>query len=90
MLGSTRGCAFEARSGVESGTMGDEIRRAGAVTFEVTLPLPGIIQLVGNGRVIARGSGRSLKHLATEAGVYRVQAYRGGKAWILSNPIFVR
>jgi hypothetical protein len=89
VLGSTRGFRFEARSGVSRATMGDEIRRAGAVTFEVATPLPGNIQLVGNGRVVARASGKALKFLSAEPGPYRVQVYRGGKGWVFSNPLFV-
>jgi hypothetical protein len=89
VLGSTRGFRFEARSGVSRVTIGDEIRRAGAVTFEVATPLPGDIQLVGNGRVVARASGRALKFLSAEPGAYRVQVYRGGKGWVFSNPLFV-
>ncbi len=90
ILGSTCGFTFEARSGVERATIGGEIHRAGAVTFEVSLPFPGTIQLAGNGRVVARASGRALKFLSTEPGFYRVQVYRGGRGWIFSNPIFVR
>jgi len=89
VLGNTRGLRFEARSGMERATMGGQVRRAGAVTFEVATPLPGAIQLICNGRVVARTSGNALKYLATEAGAYRLEVYRGGKGWIFSNPIFV-
>jgi len=54
VLGSTRGFQFEARSGVDRVTVGNEIRRAGAVTLEVTVPLPGDIQLIYNGQVVRR------------------------------------
>jgi hypothetical protein len=89
-LGSACGFYFEARSGANQATMGDELSRAGAVTFEVTAPLPGDIQLVCNGRAVARASGQALKFLSAEPGRYRAQVYRGGKGWIFSNPIFVR
>jgi hypothetical protein len=90
VLGSTRGFWFQARSGLEWATLGGEVSRAGAVTLEVSTPLPGDIRIVCNGRVIARASGQACRHLVTEAGIYRVQVYRGGKGWIFSNPIFVR
>jgi hypothetical protein len=90
VLGSTRGFWFQARSGLEVATLGGEVSRAGAVTLEAATPLPGSIQLVCNGRVIAHTFGQACKHLVTEAGAYRVQVYRGGKGWIFSNPIFVR
>ncbi len=88
-LGSTRGFQFEAKSGVDRATVGGEIRRAGAVTLEVTVPLPGDIQLIYNGQIVAHGSGQTLKFLVTEPGPYRAQVYRGGKGWIFCNPIFV-
>jgi hypothetical protein len=90
VLGSTRGFWFEARSGLSRATMGGEVNRAGAVTLEVTAPLPGDIRIVANGRIVARASGRTCKYLATEAGAYRAEVYRGGRGWIFSNPIFVR
>jgi len=77
-------------SGLESATVGGEVTRAGAVTFEVITPLPGDIQLVGNGRVIARAVGQACKHLVTEPGVYRVQVYPRRQRLDFSNPIFVR
>jgi hypothetical protein len=89
VLGSTCGFQFEARSGIARATMGQELARAGAVTFEVATPLPGDIQLVCSGRVVARSSGRQLKFLSAEPGAYRVEVYRGGKGWVFSNPIFV-
>ncbi len=90
VLGSTRGFWFQARSGLEVATLGGEVSRAGAVTLEAATPLPGSIQIVCNGRVIAHTFGQACKHLVIEAGAYRVQVYRGGKGWIFSNPIFVR
>jgi hypothetical protein len=90
VLGSTRGFWFEARSGLESATLGGEVGRAGAVTLQADTPLPGDIQIISNGRIVARASGRTCKQLITEAGAYRVQVFRGGKGWIFSNPILVR
>ncbi len=89
VLGSTCGFQFEARSGTEQATMGNELRRAGAATFEATTPLPGDIQLVCDGHVVTRSSGRKCKFLSARPGAYRVQVYRKGKGWIFSNPILV-
>jgi hypothetical protein len=89
VLGSTSGFSFEAKAGLERATMGGEIRRAGAVTIEVTLPQPGDIQLIRNGQLVARGAGRSLKYLSTGPGPHRVQVMRGSQGWIFTNPIFV-
>jgi hypothetical protein len=32
---------------------------------------------------------RSLRFTSVEAGAYRVEAYRKGRGWIFSNPIYV-
>jgi hypothetical protein len=90
VLGSTRGFGFEARSGLAWATMGGDIQRAGAVTLQVTTPLPGDIRIVNNGRIVARAAGQACKYLSTEAGAFRVEVYRGSQGWIFSNPIFVR
>lgn len=89
LLGSTREFSFTARSGSASAIMGEDLKRHGAVTFEVQTPLPGEIVLVVGGRRVARASGRSLKFTTAEAGAYRVEVYRRGKGWIFSNPIYV-
>jgi hypothetical protein len=90
VLGSTRGFSFEARSGLAWATMGGDIQRAGAVALQVTTPLPGDIRILNHGRIIARATGRVCKTLATEAGTFRVEVYRGSQGWIFSNPIFIR
>ncbi len=89
LAGSTREFAFTARSGSANATMGQELRRRGAVTFEAQTPLPGEIRLVVAGRVVARARGRRLKFTTADAGPYRVEVYRGGRGWIFSNPIYI-
>ncbi|MFN3929990.1 MAG: PHP domain-containing protein, partial [Thermoflexus sp.] len=67
LLGSSRGFRFEARSGHRRATMGETIRRAGAVQFEAVAPLPGEFRLIrfGSG-LVARGRGRAFRHLTLE------------------------
>ena len=90
LLGPTKGFSFKARSASESATIGQELRRAGAVNFDVEVPLPAKIQVVRAGYgVVARQNGTRLKFISVDAGAYRVEAYRQGKGWIFSNPIYV-
>jgi len=89
VLGSTREFSFVARSGSASVTMGHELRRHGAVTFEVQTPQACDIRVVLAGRPVGRAKGQSLKFTTAEAGAYRVEAYRSGKGWIFSNPIYI-
>jgi hypothetical protein len=39
--------------------------------------------------VVARAKDTKMKFTSVEAGAYRVEAYRNGKGWIFSNPIYV-
>ena len=90
LIGSTQGFQFTARTGHELVSFGQEIRRAGAVAFEIQTPLPANLRLIKAGKgIVARRNGRQLKYISAEAGVYRAEAYRSGKGWIFSNPIYV-
>ena len=90
LLGSTKGFSFTARSHSEHAGLGAQMRRAGAVNFEVRVPLPATLQVVRAGHgVVASVNGARMKFTSVEAGAYRVEAYRGGKGWIFSNPIYV-
>lgn len=89
VLDSTRGFTFTARSGAAGATMGQALKRHGAVVFDVQTPQPGRIRLMMAGRPVAQASGRQLKFTTADAGAYRVEVYRRGKGWIFSNPIYV-
>ena len=91
LLGSTKGFRFGAHSASEHAEIGQEIRRVGAVNFEIETPLEATIQVVKAGRgVLARVKNRrGMKFTSAEAGAFRVEAYRKGRGWIFSNPIYV-
>jgi hypothetical protein len=91
---STRGFRFTGQGPEAGGIMGDELRAA-RVTLQAYLPSYGDLHLLQNGRVIRRmPHTQALTFLALEPGVYRVEAYRRflgrRRAWIVSNPIYVR
>ena len=91
LIGSTKGFRFIARSMANSARVGEDIKRAGAVNFEVETPARANIRLVRAGKgVVARSRGRTLKYTTAEAGAYRVEVTRGSRGWIYSNPIYVR
>jgi len=89
----TTGFRFHARSGTERAIMGGELARAGAAVFEVHTPRGADIRLLLDGNVVARASGRFLKHTTAETGAYRVEVHRwyrmGHRGWIFSSPIYV-
>jgi len=92
---STRNFRFTAQGRDASVSMGDEIPAKGGVTLQAKLPTEAEIRLLKDGVVIQTWKNKlSCAHITTEAGVYRVEAYRRylGKlrGWIYSNPIYVR
>jgi hypothetical protein len=47
------------------------------------------LRLLHDGQPVATGA-RALCHEVREAGVYRLEARRSGRAWLFTNPIYVR
>ncbi len=92
---STRGFRFTAQGHDKAVIMGDELPAKGGVTLQAKFPSEAEIRLLKNGDMIQSWkNSKSITHITTEAGVYRVEAYRKylGKlrGWIYSNPIYVR
>lgn len=91
----TRGFRFTAHGKNSQAIMGDVISLDDGVTLQIKLPARADeIRLIKDGEVIRRTRGEALVHIATQAGVYRVEAYRRflgrQRGWIFSNPIYVR
>jgi hypothetical protein len=93
---STRGFRFSAQGQNESVSMGDEIRLGNGVTLQIRLPGKAECRLLRDGQVIKRWPpGRDIyTQIATQTGVYRVECYiqylGRQRAWIFSNPIYIR
>jgi hypothetical protein len=89
-LAPARGFSFWASDGA---VIGDEASFAGQTLF-ASAPRPAELRLVKEGAVLASVQGPSLTWEAASPGVYRVEArlpYRGrARAWIVSNPIYLR
>jgi hypothetical protein len=91
----TRGFRFKAKGLEHSAIVGDEIPVKGGVTLQIHTPLKADIHLLKDGKVVATCiHGQDCTYIATEPGVYRVEAFRSylGKkrGWIYSNPIYIR
>lgn len=61
---------------------------AGPLTFHADVGCDADVQLIYNGRILARGL-RELRQTVNEPGVYRLEAYRKGRAWLYTNPIYL-
>jgi hypothetical protein len=92
----TRGFRFSAQGQNENVSMGDEIRLGNGITLQIRLPGKAECRLLRDGRVIKRWPpGRDIyTHTANQTGVYRVECYiqylGRQRAWIFSNPIYIR
>ena len=100
VFGDPDGFRFEADSGAERRTMGEEIRlpAGGSVKLAARTPLRGRTVFFRDGQPVSEASDSALAEFtADRQGVYRVEVYLDqhgslleGKPWIISNPIFVR
>lgn len=91
-LGYVPQFAFFAVDGEHKTMMGDEAAFSPTVTLKVRLPSQADeIAIVAGGAVVARASNSDqLESRVKGPGVYRVEAYRRGHPWILSNPVYLR
>ena len=73
--------------------MGEELA-AGPRTLRARVPRPASLTLLHDGVPIARSRGTEVSAQVEEPGVYRVEAtlpaYGRERAWILSNPVYLR
>jgi hypothetical protein len=91
-LGYVGAFAFFAHAGDTIAMMGDEIHLAPGLTRKTELPAPADrIAMYQNGaEVTSADNATTLEFAPKSPGAYRIEAYRSGKMWILSNPVYVR
>ncbi|MFL5895283.1 MAG: PHP domain-containing protein [Thermoleophilaceae bacterium] len=64
--------------------------QAGDWTLHVRLPRPAHIRLLRNGTEVAAANDDELEQRTGDPGAYRVEAELSGRAWVLSNPVYLR
>lgn len=95
LLGSGRGFEFNASTAARKVMMGDEITLSGGVKLEVILPRAAKVRIIKNGAPWREGYGKHHLYTVKKPGVFRVEVFRKSlfghdRAWIFSNPIYVR
>ena len=92
LLGYVGQFAFFARDGETKTMMGDEVRMSPSLKLQAELPenADKIVLLRDGDQVASADNTEDLEFAPTEPGTYRVEAYRRGYPWILSNPVYVR
>jgi len=91
-LGYVGAFMFYARAGDTMTMMGDEVHLAPGLSLKAELPAAANkIAMYQNGAEVTSSENASTLEFAPKSpGAYRVEAYRNGKLWILSNPVYVR
>ena len=92
---STRGFRFIGQGKESTAQMGDEIAAKNGVTLQIRLPFRTECRLLKNGKPIKSWRGQeNCTYITSEPGVYRAEAYvqyfGARRAWIFSNPIYLR
>lgn len=92
LLGYVGSFAFFAQSGDRKVMMGDEIAMTPGLKLRVEMPAAADkVVIIHNGAEAASAEDVSIfEYAPTSAGAYRVEAYRQGRPWIYSNPVYVR
>lgn len=88
--GDPRGFKFSLEGPLNFAIMGDEVFFDPEDVLTVELPEKAQVRILQNGKPVMVGFSNGLSMQVRDPGVYRVDAYRNGKPWIFSNPIYVR
>ena len=88
--GTVRGFSFTASVDGRYYEMGDKIinGKENPVLFSIGVSQTAEIHLIRDGILVKQQKGRELSLETKEPGLYRVEIYRCGKLWIISNPIY--
>lgn len=93
-VGDPSGFRFVGRSAAGWHEPGDEVPAdQGPVHFSVAMPRRkplALVRLLRNGEPLRETEDTDLQAVSAGPGVYRVEAHLNGRAWIFSNPIYIR
>ena len=91
VLGFVAQFAFYAEGAWGRTMMGDSALLDTSTHLKVELPgAADRIAIVADGGEVGSGSGRTFEFVPKAPGAYRVEAYRRGRPWIFSNPVYLR
>jgi len=86
--GDSKGFKFFAEADRKIYNMGDKVPKTSKVKLRIFVPGSNAeIKLIRNGRVIESWEDQEVSFNVNSKGVYRVEVYLNGKAWIFSNHI---
>ncbi len=91
-LGYVGAFAFFAQNGDAKTMMGDEVQNAPGLVLKAELQAEAdrIVMYRNGAEVASAENAIKLEFAPKSPGAYRIEAYRNGRMWILSNPVYVR
>jgi hypothetical protein len=91
-LGYVGEFSFFAQNGETKTIMGDEVQNAPGLSLKAELPDQAErIVIYQNGVEVGSATNTAdFQYVPKGPGTYRIEAYRNGHIWILSNPVYVR
>jgi methylmalonyl-CoA mutase cobalamin-binding subunit len=91
-VAAARGFAVwaEVPGGADPIPMGAERAFAPGMTLHARTPQPAQIRLLRDGELVTETTASELHHSIELHGVYRIEAFLHGRAWIFSNPVYIR
>ncbi|UCC43085.1 MAG: histidinol-phosphatase [Candidatus Zixiibacteriota bacterium] len=87
--GSADGFQFTAENSSEKAISGGSVSDVQNTRLWVDLPSRALVRIVGNGSTLLQTESESVDYAVTQAGIYRVEAWKGKRGWIFSNHIRV-
>lgn len=86
--GDSKGFKFFAEADKKTYHMGEKVSKSGKVKLKISIPSANAeIKLIRHGRVIESWEDQEVVFNVNSKGIYRVEVYLNGKAWIFSNHI---
>ncbi len=87
--GLAAGFSFTAQAKAKIYGSGETVLLSDRPVFSIRTPEPATFRLMKRGAMIFEYQGREAAYPVEYGGAYRVEIYRNGGLWILSNPIYV-
>ena len=78
---------FLAEQGDKTITAGEHVDTHEGVSLKVSLPSSAEVRMIHNGRLVREATTDHLTYRVANPGLYRVEAWKGKRAWIFSNHI---
>jgi len=89
-LADATGLWAEAETPSERLLVGEEADFGGPTRLRITLPRKGQVTLIADGQPIHHRTAEQVEFVASQPGVFRFEVRLDGRAWVFTNPFYLR